>query len=140
MDVLRRPRKPKIIRGVVEDTKETGSKLPKDYIKKWRDSGGPIWFNGNVNATKKGFEVGVCINDSDVTALFSALVERGRRTEQKRCEALQKICTLIDKHRDKAPSQEDLIKTIRAIAEYGYSHYSLLKTPPHLRWIEWDLI
>jgi hypothetical protein len=120
----------------------TGSKNPQDYIEAWQNTEGVIWFNGSSDdATKRRVEIGVSITEEDVCALFNAVIKRRQSADDKRHEFLAKICRLIEKHREEAPSMEAFIQVVLALAQHGNRHFSYLDEDDiwlnSVDWIDW---
>ena len=88
--------------------------------------------------------LGLEIEESDVVALFNALVKRyssDLKKSQKEVEmlegAMDKIYNLVTFHSEEAPSQEALTEAVATIA---WHYRFVIGGKPTIKWIKWDRI
>jgi hypothetical protein len=149
----------KILRGPQSNAQwwETDSKKPAEYIDAFME-GLTITLDGTIEKQGSRHTVfGLTIEDDDVVALSHALFRRYKKkqaelesslkkalSELKKSEAklekleevLFNIWSLIEVHSAEAPSQGDLLKAVRTIANHDFSS----KAVPKLGWIKWSEI
>jgi hypothetical protein len=79
-----------------EHPEPTDCKLPKDYIRDWKRQRG-VWLDATVNGTMRRTRFGLRLADSDVVALFYALVESlGNQEALRLCpEAISRLAVRL---------------------------------------------
>ncbi len=128
---------------------ETDSIKPREYIKDWTP-GKKIALDGTIDKygerhTLLGLEIG----EDDVVSLLNKLISNYKSEIRKISKqlsiekennkmlmgAFHKIDALISFHSARAPSETELIESLRGIAEY----YSLENDnkPPTPKWMKW---
>ena len=130
--------------------RETDSKRPKDYIRGWKypwsyeENTLQVWLSGTINKQgKRRTDLHLEIDEADILAMSTALVERLRRSSKQARDdakklrtALHKINALIADHKAKFQTPDDLLQAVQSIAAF-YCLRLNASGNPQLEQIKW---
>ena len=124
---------------------------PADYISNWKP-GATIRFDGTIDKSgERHTDIGVKIEENDVSVLLNKLISNYKskikilirrvneleKNEERLKEAFRKIDYLTSLHKDRAPTEAELIEAVQEIAEY-YSSWGDGNKPPQPKWLKWQ--